>query len=75
MLSQNGGRVQSWDAVGGDNQLFKFVRQGDGTYRIICKANNKGLDFSTETINENGGKVQTWDPTGGSNQTFRLDAQ
>ncbi len=65
--------IQQWGCWGGDNQKWKLVPSGQGTYRIISKTSGKLLDVTggPSALN-NGVPIQQWSLWGGTNQLWQL---
>ena len=59
----NGGGVCIWERNAGDNQVFQFVKQSDGSYEIIAKHSSKALEIGNNDKSHNA-KVQQWDFNG-----------
>jgi hypothetical protein len=68
---ENGGNIQQWEYVGGDNQQFQLTHLGDGTYRINVVASGKAVDVDGVNKDE-GANVHQWDYVSGANQQFVL---
>jgi hypothetical protein len=69
--TRNGVPVQQWPYLGGSNQIFRLVRQKDGTYLITAVNSGKRLDVVAISKND-GAALQQWADTGGANQKWRL---
>jgi hypothetical protein len=70
--SYAGTTLYQWPCHGGDNQRFKLVDMGDGTYNLVAKHSGLCLDVP----NWNWGvQVQQWPCHGGDNQRFWLRDQ
>jgi chitodextrinase len=65
----NAANVQQWDCSGGANQLWRFVKQTDGSYVVISKNSGKALDVEGAS-QVNGGNVLQYQLTGGDNQKW-----
>jgi len=70
-VQENGGNIQQWEYVGGNNQQFQLTHLGDGAYRINVIASGKSVDVDGVSKNE-GANVHQWDYVGGFNQQFVL---
>lgn len=67
----NGAAVHQWDCVGGANQQWQLVNNGDGYYRIVARHSGKALDVSGGLF-DNGAAVVQWDYVGAANQQWQL---
>lgn len=70
---ENGGNIQQWEYVGGNNQQFQLTHLGDGTYKISVVASGKVVDVDGISKNE-GANVFQWDYFGTFNQQFVMQA-
>lgn len=69
----NGTNVETWQDNGGNGQKWKFVRAGNGIYKIYSVASDKCLEVAGQDSNTNGGNVQQWDYADGwSNKLWKL---
>ncbi len=69
----NGARIQQWDCLGGANQQWQLIANGDGSYRILARHSGKALDvIGGVGPSGNGVKVQQWDYLSGANQQWLL---
>jgi hypothetical protein len=70
-IQENGGNIQQWEYVGGNNQQFQLTHLGDGTYSINAIASGKSVEVAGVNKDE-GANVQQWDYVGAFNQQFVL---
>lgn len=69
----NGVNVISWADNGTNGQKWKFVRTGNGIYKIMSVVSGKCLEVAGQDSNTNGGNVQQWDyEDGWSNKLWKL---
>ena len=71
--SANGTNVEIYQDSGSNAQLFKFVENNDGSYRIYTKTSND--DSCVEVINasaSSGANVQQWEDNGHACQSWYL---
>ena len=69
----NGTNVETWQDNGGNGQKWKFVRYGNGIYKIFSVASDKCLEVAGQDSSVNGGNVQQWDYADGwSNKLWKL---
>lgn len=69
----NGVNVISWADNGTNGQKWKFVRTGNGIYKIMSVVSGKCLEVAGQDSNTNGGNVQQWDyENGWSNKLWKL---
>ncbi|MDR1409094.1 MAG: RICIN domain-containing protein [Oscillospiraceae bacterium] len=59
--SSEGAQALLWEQNNQNNQKFKFVRQSDGTYGIICVASGKALEADSSGANSSNVYQWTWD--------------
>jgi hypothetical protein len=67
--TQGGGLLVQWPCNGGDNQRFKLMDMGDGTYNIVAMHSGLCLEAHDNTW---GTLLYQWTCHGGENQRFRL---
>jgi hypothetical protein len=71
-LSTNDGtQYQQYHCEGGNQQVFDFRPNANGTYTIVNQHSNKCLDVSAFSTAD-GAAVQQWSCHGGTNQQFTL---
>lgn len=69
----NSVNVISWADNGTNGQKWKFVRTGNGIYKIMSVVSGKCLEVAGQDSNTNGGNVQQWDyEDGWSNKLWKL---
>jgi hypothetical protein len=68
----NGARIQQYNYLGGDNQLFRIESVGGGYYRMVAQHSGKVLDV-VGVSTANGARIQQYDWLGGDNQKWRLE--
>ncbi|HEX7315767.1 MAG TPA: RICIN domain-containing protein [Pyrinomonadaceae bacterium] len=68
--SSNGAATHQWDCVGGTNQQWQLISNGDGYYRIIARHSGKALEVAGGSLS-NGAAVQQWDYVGATNQQWQ----
>ncbi len=72
--AENGTNIGIWSDTQADAQLFKFIRQEDGSYIIATKSSNDAS--AVEVINasaDNGANVQQWERNGHACQTWFIE--
>ena len=69
IIENNNGVIQTANETGTSNQLWKFERQSDGSYKISSCSDGRCLDV-TESSNASGTKVCAWEDNGGDNQRW-----
>ena len=70
----NGTKIEIWQTLGGSNQLWYFVENGDNSYTLSPSyAPGMCLDVSGFGTT-NGTIVQLWQATGGNNQNWLANA-
>ncbi len=73
--SADGSNVQIWTDNDTSSQLFKFVLNTDGTYKILTKASkDKSAIEVTSALTDNGANVQQWQLNGHTCQNWTLEA-
>ena len=72
--TENGANIQIYKDNSGDNQLFQFVKNSDGSYAILTKISGctKGLDVA-EYSTSSGANIQQYNYCGTTNQKFILE--
>ncbi|MBQ7942426.1 MAG: RICIN domain-containing protein [Lachnospiraceae bacterium] len=71
--SANGTNIEIYTDSGSSAQLFKFVKNGDGSYRIYTKASNDGSCVEvTNALTSSGANVQQWAANGHNCQNWKL---
>lgn len=72
--TDNGANVQIYTDNSGDNQLFQFVKNSDGSYGIVSKisGSTKGLDVAGCSTSS-GANIQQYSYGATSNQKFVLE--
>lgn len=71
---EDGGNVNQWSFVQGNNQLFRLEDQGNGYYSIIAKHSGKALSVNSAS-QDDGANVDQWSFLQQNNQLFRLEDQ
>ncbi|HEX8149985.1 MAG TPA: RICIN domain-containing protein [Pyrinomonadaceae bacterium] len=66
----NGAAVHQWDCVGGANQQWQLVSNGDGYYRIIARHSGKALDVAGGSLNDGAAVIQQ-DYVGAASQQWQ----
>jgi glucosylceramidase len=69
--TQDGATLQLWAYGGADNQQWRPVHRGDGTWEFTARHSGKCLDV-TGLSTADGARLQQWTCTHGPAQTFRL---
>ena len=59
-FTNNNGNIEGQILKSGDEQLFKFERQADGSYKITSKSDGKTMDLSNYGKDGVGANIQTW---------------
>lgn len=68
----NGANIQLWTYNGNAAQLFAFVRNDDGSYKIVSKLNGSSvLDIASGNVAE-GTNIQLWEDNGSAAQKWVL---
>lgn len=72
--AENGANVEIYKDNSGNNQLFQFVKNLDGSYGILTKISDsaKGLDVEGGS-KSSGGNIQQYNYCGAANQAFYLE--
>ncbi len=70
-INSDTGEVLTYHDTSSDAQTWKFVRQSDGSYKIINKKTGKCLDVSGG-VHTSGAKVQTYKDNGSNAQKWYL---
>jgi len=70
----NGAKLQLWDKIEAEAQLFRFVYAGSAmTFKIENRGSKKYIDANNSLISKNGCPIQIWDEHGGKNQLWKLE--
>lgn len=68
----DGGNIQQWDYVGGNNQKWTLTPSGAGYYIIKSVMSGKVVDISGGS-NADGANVQQWTSNGTNAQQFKIE--
>ncbi|MDE5563950.1 MAG: RICIN domain-containing protein [Oscillospiraceae bacterium] len=72
--ADNGTNIGVWENTASDAQLYKFLKQDNGSYVIATKASgDKSAVEVKNASDENGENVQEWERNGHACQTWFLD--
>ena len=69
----NGANVQLWDNNGVTGQIWKFVEESEGVYRIKNAYSNKYLSLDSSHKNDEGCNVLQLSSSGGDDQLWRVE--
>ena len=69
--SENGGALQLYDKIGGENQQFKFVLAGGGLYKIVCRSSKKPIDI-VSVGSSNGAWLHQWEDSSVETQIWKV---
>lgn len=78
-VNEDGFNVHLWEYVGVDAQLWRFERQSDGSFYIICKRSERTLDVQWSELNydywpnyKDGYQIQTWTKNNNRDEKWKL---
>lgn len=72
--ADNGTNIGIWENTASDAQLYKFLKQDNGSYVIATKASgDKSAVEVKNASDENGENIQEWERNGHACQTWFLD--
>lgn len=78
-VNEDGFNVHLWEYVGVDAQLWRFERQSDGSFYIICKRSERTLDVQWSELNydkwpnyNDGYQIQTWTKNNNRDEKWKL---
>jgi len=69
--SSGGVNIDQWECVGGDNQKWQLIPQGNNYFILKAKHSDKCLDVRNAST-QPGGNVMQWDCHGGDNQVWQI---
>ena len=59
LTPRHGANIQQWSCTGADNQRWRLVAMGDGSYEVVGKQSGKCLDVTNQSLLD-GANVQQW---------------
>ena len=66
--------VMMMEQTGADSQVWTFVDNGDGCWKIVSKATGKVMDVMLAGT-QNGAQIHQWDDLGAENQLWLAEQQ
>lgn len=71
---ENGTNISIWSDTASDAQLFKFIKQSDGSFVIVTKAAKDGSAVEVkDALTDSGANVQEWERNGHVCQTWFME--